>query len=647
MKLFSSLIVKPESAVLGYREENQMPMIADHRSICKFDTPHDSNYALLRNALASTVSKIATKIPELKLKQRRERIKNLKKYLEICDILGDDLANVCEARLQGSCGWISNKASYVKWRDGKSGNDRTLWVKGKPGTGKSVLAGYVIDQLKESGQACSYFFFKHGDKSKSNLGRCLRSLAFQMATSNIEASDAILEMQADGVCLNHVDERTLWRILLLSGIFQATMTQHYWVIDALDECSNSLVLLHSVISNMDKSVPLRILITSRDTVDLDQGFSIIPPDHIQSLPILTTDTESDIRLLVDRRTQALGVVGPEDRGKLAEKILVKSKGSFLWTVLVLEELLRCHSRKEIHQILVDVPRGMGSLYKRILNYMSQATRGKELAKIILVWAACAVRPMTIGELDGALTLDIHDSFPSLEESITALCGQLVIVDKHRRVKMVHETAREFLVAGGLESEFSIETTEAHTRMARVCLKYLIGEEMKPPRNSRCRSTATLPATRLDFAAYAYTSYSYHLSRADPLATETFQLVVQFLRSNVLTWIETVADSQFLNHLIRASKHLKIYVNACAVERSPLDPRMKALRQWTTDLARIPAMFANALTVSPSAIYSLIPPFCPTESMVYNTGSSSRRLAVLGAPKTQWDDRLLCIDFRQG
>ncbi|KFA81126.1 hypothetical protein S40288_00983 [Stachybotrys chartarum IBT 40288] len=647
MKRFSSLIVDPESAVLGYREEKQIPMTADHRSICKFDTPEDPNYALLRNALASTVSKLTTAIPELKLKQRRESIKTLKKYLDVSDILDDDLANVCEARMHGSCGWISAKASYVKWRDGESGNDRTLWIKGKPASGKSVLAGYVIDQLKESGQPCSYFFFKHGDKSKSNLSRCLRSLAFQMASSNADASDAILGMQADGVCLDRVDERTLWRILFLSGIFQATVTRHYWVIDALDECSNAPVLFHAILSNMDESIPLRILVTSRDTVDLNQGFSVIPPNLVQSLPISTTDTESDLKLLIEKRTQALGVVGPDDRGTLAEKILDKSKGSFLWTILVLEELLRCHSRKEIHQILEDVPRGMESLYKRILDNMSQAARGKELAKTILMWAACAVRPMTISELDGALTLDIHDSFPRLEESITALCGQLVVVDKHGRVKMVHETAREFLVGGGLESEFSIEKTRAHTRMAQVCLNYLVGEEMKPPRNSRRRSSANLLATRLDFAAYAYTAYSYHLSRADPLAAGTFQLVVQFLRSNVLTWIETIAEYRNLNHLIRASKHLKTYVNACAIEHSPLDPRIRALRQWATDLARIPAMFANALAVSPSAIYSLIPPFCPTESMVYKTGVSGRKLAVLGASNKQWDDRLLCINFRQG
>ncbi|KAF9765616.1 hypothetical protein IL306_002083 [Fusarium sp. DS 682] len=616
MRYFSSLIVDPESAVLGYRGEKQIPMTADHRSICKFDTPQDPNYILLRDSLASTVGKSNTAI----LQKKDEMIKALKKYLQVSDMLDDDLANVREARMQGSCEWISHKDSYVEWRDGE-GDNRTLWIKGKPASGKSVLAGYIIDQLKGSGQACSYFFFRHGDRSKANLGRCLRCLAFQIATSNAEAMERILKMQEDGICFDGVDERTLWKILFLSGIFRTAMTRHYWVIDALDECSNPLVLLNSIISNMNEFIPLRILVTSRDTVELDQGFSTTPTNMVQILPVSIMDTQSDLKLLIDGRSQALGVARPEDRGALAEKILVKSRGSFLWTILVIEELQRCHNRKEIHQILEDVPRGMKPLYKRTLDYMSQVTRGKELAKAILMWAACAVRPMTIGELDGALALDIHDSFPNLEESITTLCGQLVVVDKHGRVNMVHETAREFLITGGLESEFYINEAQAHTRMAEVCLSYLVGDEMKPPRNRRRHSSASLP-TRQDFAVYTYTAYSYHLSKADPLATGAFQLITQFLKVNVLTWIETIADSQNLTHLICTSKHLKDYMNRCVIEHSPLDPQMRALRQWSMDLARIPAMFANALTVSPSAIYSSIPPFCPTESMVYKVRGSN-------------------------
>ena len=57
--VISTLIVDPDSATLGYPGEKQMPVNADHRSICKFDTPTDPNYLILRNALASTVQIIS------------------------------------------------------------------------------------------------------------------------------------------------------------------------------------------------------------------------------------------------------------------------------------------------------------------------------------------------------------------------------------------------------------------------------------------------------------------------------------------------------------------------------------------------------------------------------------------------------------
>ena len=59
MGVFSALIVDPDSAILGYRDEKQMPMNADHRSICKFETISDPNYLIIRNALASTIASIS------------------------------------------------------------------------------------------------------------------------------------------------------------------------------------------------------------------------------------------------------------------------------------------------------------------------------------------------------------------------------------------------------------------------------------------------------------------------------------------------------------------------------------------------------------------------------------------------------------
>ncbi|OIW34505.1 hypothetical protein CONLIGDRAFT_7590 [Coniochaeta ligniaria NRRL 30616] len=642
MKLFSSLIVDSESAVLGYREEMQMPMTADHRSICKFDSQFDANYIILRNALASTVAKISTVKRESK-KESRNQLSDIRRYLGVSEVFEDDFLTAQDARMPGSCQWIATKDTYVEWRDAVPGRGGILWVKGKPAAGKSVLAGYVIDQLQGTGHACSYFFFKHGDKSKSRLGACLRTLAFQMACSNSEAQDTILTMQRDGVRLSDADERTLWRLLFLSGVFQTTITQHYWVIDALDECFNVSALFDAILPKLEKSFPLKILITSRNTANLEQSFSGLAPSLLQTFSISVTDTLADIKLSVENRAEGLSIVGLEGRSSLVEKIIEKSNGSFLWTILVLKELRSCHSKKEIDQILEDVPTDMEHMYKRILDSMSQSIRGKELAKAVLVWTACAVRPMTVTELSGALTLDIGDTFPKLEESISSLCGQLVAVDKFGKVQMVHGTVREFLLKDGLDSEFAIDKGMADTRIAEGCLKYLTEEEMKPPRTNRRR---TMPTKRASFALYACTAFPYHLSRADPQAKELFEIVGQFLKSNILTWIEVVTRSPGPGQLISASRHLKIYYDACCPERSPLHPVLRALKQWAADLARIAAKFSNALKTSPSAIYSLIPPFCPTGSMLYSIGNQGRKITVLGAQSEEWDDRISCVDFRQ-
>ena len=56
--VFNVLIVDPDSATLGYPDERQIPMNADRRSICKFTSPTDANYLIVRNALATTADGI-------------------------------------------------------------------------------------------------------------------------------------------------------------------------------------------------------------------------------------------------------------------------------------------------------------------------------------------------------------------------------------------------------------------------------------------------------------------------------------------------------------------------------------------------------------------------------------------------------------
>ncbi|KAF4632698.1 hypothetical protein G7Y89_g5428 [Cudoniella acicularis] len=280
----SRLIVSPDSATLGYREEKQIPMNADNRSIYKFDTETDQNHITIHNSLASPVDRLSKPVLNLREKQWHTRVEDLENYLGVSENLPDDPINVKDAQVQEN--------------DVRFGQD---------------------------------------------------------------------------------NERTVWRKLFLSGIFQTELPRHYWVIDGLVEAKARYLNIKS-----------------------------------------------------------------DDRAALAEKILRNSNGSFLWTVLVMNELSKAYSDKEISQILEDVPHSMEPLYHRTLEVMLQTirTRGKKPTHTLLIWLTCATRPLATKELDGALKLATKDSFPKLEETVVALCGQLVTVDKFGRVKMADPRAHD-------------------------------------------------------------------------------------------------------------------------------------------------------------------------------------------------------------
>jgi hypothetical protein len=288
-----------------------------------------------------------------------------------------------------------------------------------------------------------------------------------MAQKNAQVRDLLLEMRDNDTRFDLSDDRTIWRKLFLSGVFQAQFSQHYWIIDALDECVDSPERLSNMLIKIDPSLPLRILITSRESSDLENIISIMGPKRCFSMVISPADTLSDIRLLVEKRADSLIAEEAESRNALVAKILEKSNGSFLWTVLVLNELSHAHGTEEVRRILDDVPGEMKPLYLRCLESMARASRGKTFAKAILVWATCSVRPLTVGELGEALKLDLGDNFPNLGESISALCGQLVNVDRFEKVQVVHETAREFLLDTQLDSEFAVKKGRRTYKDCRV------------------------------------------------------------------------------------------------------------------------------------------------------------------------------------
>ena len=412
------------------------------------------------------------------------------------------------------------------------------------------------------------------------------------------------------------------------------------MIDALDECVKYAEFF-TLLSKVETSFPLRILVTSRTMPEIQSHFLRFGK-NVVCKEIDLQDSMRDIEAYIQNRIEALPLDSSHQRQELANKILAKSDGCFLWVHLVLHELSCVYTDKSVWTALDEIPEGMVPFYQRMIETMSRNTRDMDIAKAILIWTVYSVRPLRASELQQALSLDIGANVLSIKKTIEGLCGQLVYVDKKDIVQIVHPTAREFLI-GDTTSEFAIPKQKGHERLALSCLRYLNSEEMKPPRNRRF-----LNAPKREFSVfrdYACTAFSEHVFSAFSEADTVLTALDLLLRANVLSWIEHVAQKDTLYYITRTAKNLGGYLGRRAKYLSPLGSEVERVDAWATDLTRLVAKFGIALITVPSAIYFLIPPLCPTSSAIFKQfGRSPDGLVLDGVKRVIWEDCISWTDF---
>jgi WD40 repeat protein len=583
-------------------------------------------------------------------------------YLGVSEAEDEELANLEDAEVSGSCQWLLNMQSFIDWRDAQIDGDPTevdlpartrklaiskrnrldhpstprfFWLTGAPGTGKSVLAAHVIRHLED--RDCSFYFLKHSDRSKQNLSGLLKSIAYQMARRDVALRQSLLSMQREGgLTAEKNDIRAIWKQLFVQKIFRTDFQQRqYWIIDALDEGHGGHELV-PLLAKIPEHLPISVFLTSRRDLQLERQLNRVPMVTEQ---IEISNTLGDIRLYLEEHVDDLPVQDPVAVEDLIEKLLNKSKGSFLWVRLIVQQLETIWSDTEIDEVLENVPEGMEKLYSTILEDMTRSSN-KALAKAILEWVICAARPLTTAELQEAIRLHIGQRVFKMEDMIEAVCGQLVTVDKQGRVQLVHDTARDFLLDKSLDSVFAIDKASTHEHLADICLRYLISEDtrLQPGRRPlHPPPEVVVPA----FQEYANLHFSDHVVKSPSAAADnSLGSLEVFLGTTVLYWIEYIARSGDLSPLTQTAKNLKGYVERRIDFHCPLNPEMQIVQDWAVDLIRVVTVFGRHLLIDPSAIHRIIPALCPQSSMLFRKFMNpTLGLEVVGLSMRGWADRI--------
>ncbi|KAJ5387866.1 hypothetical protein N7509_010407 [Penicillium cosmopolitanum] len=385
-----------------------------------------------------------------------------------------------------TCQWILELDEYQSWRNQPCG---LLWIKGKPGAGKSTLMRFlhdVLEEIQDGSQGSirlDFFFSARGtDLQRTPLGmfRALLNQIFDRDATIRPQVREIYEQRCRQFGFASGEHKLEWpqpvlEEILASAILASASNQHITVfVDALDEAGAQsaqqiAVYFHRLVDRAaGKMLPLQVCISCRHypITEIAQAIEIIVEDH----------NEEDIATYIKDTLLHTDVGGYDPSRKmknlLAEELTQHSNRVFQWAHLMIplikQKMLEGESFKDIHHWIQEVPVGLEDVYMYILSNVITASN-RHQSFLIFQWLCLAQRPLSTTEMRYALATKnvqfessrseyerIHsfvESDERMERRIKALTGGLAEIvsdgDWSGTIQVVHQSVNDFLRVKGL------------------------------------------------------------------------------------------------------------------------------------------------------------------------------------------------------
>ncbi|KIW31483.1 uncharacterized protein PV07_03129 [Cladophialophora immunda] len=330
----------------------------------------------------------------------------------------------------GTCRWMLEDPHYKAWVNCQDldNSHGLLWIKGKPGSGKSTLMKYIASEApRPKGLVRLAFFFNaRGGEEERNAQGLFKTFLHQLVQESPAMTSRLLTHFRRKKA--KVGNRSIiWSPAELRDIFFDTIrfnsrTPVEIFVDALDECKEEEV--RTIIAAFERcaaetvergSRNIKICWSSRHYphISIDHGFEIR----------VELENLGDITLYVQRHMARSK--RQQSFRSLEEKIVEKSKGVFLWAVLVVHRICKLADKglpiARIEKVIHDLPSELSKLYSEIFS-----TLDPELAEDtanLMYLVLYAARPLDTDEL--RIGIDFMRSIcPSSLEDFAALPEQV-------------------------------------------------------------------------------------------------------------------------------------------------------------------------------------------------------------------------------
>ncbi|CAG8962046.1 hypothetical protein HYFRA_00005088 [Hymenoscyphus fraxineus] len=481
--------------------------------------------------------------------------------------------------------WLIDDLRLQNWLDIYCSNP-LLWLNGKPGAGKTILASVVIDKARlVPNSTLAFFYCKHNDGMRNSFIAVARSILAQILLQNPRFLPYFHEKAylSDGTILS---SPSIAGEMLQTTLNSCDLT--YIVIDGLDECGlKERINISNQFREIVDATPLaemgsiRCLFVSQDDGTAQKTLGDLPFIRI------TTENQQDLRNFAAKIEEKFGKLRSNDT-HIGKIITARAQGMFIFAEVLAKylesQLDRAGLLSELHP--AKLPVQLDDVYKRILSRILESRSKNSIDKLHLVlgWIVWAKRPLRWREIQGAISIDTEqqkiDHDTKLAESPTELFASLVELEPDGTVQLIHETAREFLSRTEL---LNIQPSDVDYSLSLLSLAYLAFPEMDKEREDHCVA-ADLQSGIHAFYDYASACWAIHLQAGIPkpsdgdklnLLLETLEPFIELHWSSTAKPLKVTAKVQASLSPVQSKASSELYGKVCqAVEwsRKQLSPQ---------------------------------------------------------------------------
>ncbi|KAF7166709.1 hypothetical protein CNMCM5623_000253 [Aspergillus felis] len=408
------------------------------------------------------------------------KVKTIRNWLEPEDPFLSNIteftAHLAQEREESTCLWM---APYLT-RFLKS-DQKTMFISGKPGSGKTILATVINDYLQYPIGGVMYkpIFVPINTLIFANTAprataKTILSQLFSARIGNVQLYEILSD--AHDRCQKSTREdqydNELWRALGLA--LQASLRgakELVLVVDGADEAScgeNALVNRLRDATLKASTLKLIVLGTKKQETSTTQTAVQITPE------LIFDDVAAVVRRLF-QACHAFGELSEEQRETTVAQITEAANGSFLWAKLATHRIRDEHPPNG--QGLVKAVDALAKAELSITDFVVHRLDSKlsDEAKRMLVWLATAVRPMTLRELSALLSVRV-DKGTIVETGVDPLTLLRPLVSlvfcQNNMVSLRHGQIRTAIIDTVNKSKLFPTVGNRHVDLVRRLLLYV-------------------------------------------------------------------------------------------------------------------------------------------------------------------------------